>query len=76
MTDNPVCHLHQINGGVEESTVVGNTATVMFEGTGPSAANVISDFIIRFQQRIDSRFMTIRRVLCSAAGMCSAVIHC
>ena len=69
MTDNPVCHLHQINGGSEEAAVVGDTATAMFEGTGPSAANVVSDYIIRFQQRqANGRFLTIRRLLCSQAG--------
>ena len=45
-TDNVRCHVHQINGGEEEATVVGNSATVMFEGTGPSAGNVVTDFRI------------------------------
>ena len=76
MTDNPVCHLHQINGGLEEATVVGNTSTAMFEGTGPSAANVVSDYIIRFQQQqANGRFITIRRLLCSQAGMCSFIVE-
>ena len=42
--------MHQINGGVEEATVIGNSATVMFEGTGPSVDNVITDFEIRIQR--------------------------
>ena len=48
--DNIVCDVHQINGGEEEATVVGNTATVMFEGTGPSADNVVTDFDLRIRR--------------------------
>ena len=43
-TDVPVCDVHQINGGVEQATVDGNSATVLFEGTGPSVDNVVTDF--------------------------------
>ena len=48
-SDSVNCDVHQINGGVEEATVIGNNATVMFEGTGPSVDNVVTDFEIEIQ---------------------------
>ena len=45
--------MHQINGGVEEATVIGNSATVMFEGTGPSVDNVVNEFEITIQMGIN-----------------------
>ena len=49
-TDGPVCHAHQINGGEEEATVSGDTATIMFELTGPDAANLATEFRILLQE--------------------------
>lgn len=68
-TDNPVCHLHQINGGEEEATVIGNTATVMFEETGPSMDNVVTDFRIALQREQDFGTGTVEQeILCSQAN--------
>ena len=69
-TDNPRCHLHQINGGEEEATVIGgNTATVMFEGTGPSPDNVVTDYrvILQIRPEPESRFSNVGERLCSEA---------
>ena len=68
-TDNTVCHAHQINGVDEEATVVGNTATVMFEGTGPISTNVISDFLIEIQRvQPNGSIMELDVFLCSTAA--------
>lgn len=68
-TDNSRCHLHQINGGEEEVTLTGgNTATVMFEGTGPSPANVVTDFRVILQIRREAPqtgFMNVGERFCS-----------
>lgn len=65
-TDNPTCDIHQINGAEEEATVVGNSATVMFEGTGPSSNNVVSDFrVILQQQQPDLTYLDIGERNCA-----------
>ena len=49
-TDNPLCHLHQINGGSEEVEIIGNSATATFEATGPDEFNSWTEFSIELQQ--------------------------
>ena len=55
-TDNPLCHLHQINGGSEGVEISENLATATldatatFEATGPDEFNVWTDFSIELQQ--------------------------
>ena len=51
-TDNERCHLHQINGGAEEVEINGNSATAMFEGTGPDEDNGWTEFQIVLQQQV------------------------
>ena len=72
-TDNVKCHVHQINGGDEEATVVGNSATVLFEGTGPSAGNVVTDFRILVDLLIPATgmFETQHEFPCSNTGAAS-----
>lgn len=57
-TDNDNCNLHQINGGAEEANVVGDTATVLFEGTGPIITNVVTEYDTRIQLREDDGSIT------------------
>lgn len=63
-TDNDNCHLHQINGAMEEATVVGDTALVMFEATGPIFVNApAATFEIRL--RDPNTFIDFFIYLCS-----------
>ena len=66
-TDNPRCHLHQINGGEEQATVIGgNTATATFEGTGPSPDNVVTDYrVILQREEPENVFTDVGERLCS-----------
>ena len=43
-TERIICYLHLINDGV---TVTGDTVTVEWQGTGPTAANRITEFDCR-----------------------------
>ena len=43
-TERIICYLHLINDGV---TVIGDTVTVEWQGTGPTAANRITEFDCR-----------------------------
>ena len=67
-----ICDVHQINGGVEQATVVGNSATVRFEGTGPSVDNAVTDFelsITRESETVPGEFDNIVTGLgCSTAA--------
>ena len=71
-TDNPRCHVHQINGGEEQATVLGNTATIMFEGTGPAfptADNLVTQFNVEIEQQLpNGAFMTRTVVDCATAS--------
>ncbi|CAI8042439.1 hypothetical protein GBAR_LOCUS23568, partial [Geodia barretti] len=64
-SDVPVCDVHQINGGVEQATVDGNSATVLFEGTGPSVDNVVTDFGLSIR-RASANIVT--GLMCSTAA--------
>ena len=70
-TDNVRCHVHQINGGEEEATVVGNSVTVMFEGTGPSADNVATDFRILVENAVLGVFEVQEEFPCSNTAAAS-----
>ena len=68
-TDNPRCHVHQINGGEEQAAVVGNTATLMFEGTGPDVNNLANDFDIVIEEIQPNGLIVVRAtVVCSSAS--------
>ena len=63
--DSPICHLHQINGAENEAEIVGNTVTVMFEGTGPSPTNLASEYRVLFEQEVGGSYMVLQDVECS-----------
>ncbi|CAI8048180.1 Disintegrin and metalloproteinase domain-containing protein 8, partial [Geodia barretti] len=68
-SDVSVCDVHQINGGVEQATVDGNSATVLFEGTGPSVDNVVTDFGLSIRRESAGEFENIvTGLMCSTAA--------
>ena len=61
--------MHQINGGELEAIVVGNSATIMFELTGPTFDNLATNFRILLQEIPPvGRAVGIDDVTCSTIG--------
>ena len=62
--------MHQINGGELEAIVVGNSATIMFELTGPTFNNLATNFRILLQAIPPggSSAVDIDDVTCSTIG--------
>ena len=77
-SDNSQCNLHQINGGEEEAEVVGNSATIYFEGTGPSVDNVVRDYDIRIEERqADGEFVRLGDIFqCSDTSSAPISVQC
>ena len=58
--DNPQCSVHLINKGL---TIMGNNATLEWEGTGPSATTVISAFACRLDRDAGGVFMPCKMLI-------------
>ena len=66
-TDNPLCHIHQINGGVEQATVTGNAVTLLFEPSGPTALIVTREFEFGIEVETGGNFEEFLRLPCGGS---------
>jgi len=66
--DNPQCSVHLINRGL---TIVGNNATLEWEGTGPSATTVVSVFACRLDRNAGGVYMPCKMlIVCVCVCVC------
>ena len=56
--------------------MVGNSATVMFEGTGPSADNVVTEFRILIELFQGGSFVVQEEFMCSSPSSASMPATC
>ena len=58
--DSPQCSVHFINKGL---TIMGNDATIEWEGTGPSATTVVPAFACRLDRNAGGVFMPCKMLI-------------